>query len=249
MDFTLISLLKNMLYFGGLSAVAAIVISPLQFLKVIRQQNGYRYSTIIKQYFTKSGIKPFFRGAVPYAKVQFFSSAAFGFSEFFMVMILKKFDADVTLLGIIMRAIAAGVLETALTIDAEVKEISRNKGELMKTPGTIKSVFGPLFIRNIMSWVGSLVTIYFLNKMHLSNFTASILALVLGTVVAVITIPIDMAATQNCGDDIHCSTFARVKKIIQEGGGYSSSYRGSLMRIVQIAIFTVVTSITEMILR
>lgn len=249
MDFTVTDLIKNVFYFGGLSAITAIVISPLQFLKIIRQQTGGKYSVISKKYFEKEGIKPFFRGAMPYAKLQFFSSAAFGFSEFFMVMILKKFGIEVALIGILLRALSAGVLETSFTIRSEVKEISRNKGELMKKDGTVNSIIGAIFIRNIVFWMGSLLTVYFIEKAHLSNSTGIVLSFGLGIIIAILTIPIDMAATHNCGDDVKYSTFKRIRKIIQDGGGYSSSYYGSLMRILQIAIFTLVTFVTEMILR
>jgi hypothetical protein len=249
MDFTIADLLKNVFYFGGLSAITAIIISPLQFLKVIRQQTGAQYSEICQKYFKEDGLKPFFRGAIPYAKLQFYSSSAFGLNEFFMVMILKQFGLEVTLIGILIRALSAGVTETAFTVNAEVKEISRNKGELMKQDGTIKSIIESIFLRNVLFWMGSLFTLYFINKANLSNFSGGILAFMLGIVIAIVTIPIDMAATHNCGDDTKYSTFKRIKKIIQDGGGYSSSYYGSLMRIIQIAIFTLVTSITEMILR
>lgn len=249
MDFTLTDLLKNVFYYGGISAITGILISPLQFLKIIRQQTGKKYLQICKEYFEKGGLKTFFRGAIPFAKLQFFSSSAFGVSEFFMVMLLKRFGLEVTLIGMLVRVLSAGTFETAFTVRAEVKEISRNKGELMKKDGTIMSIIEIIFMRNTIFWMGSLFTVYFIDKIGLSNTVGMILSFILGIIVAVITIPIDMAATHNCGDNVRYSAFGRIKKIIQDGGGYSSSYYGSLMRILQIAIFTLTTSITEMILK
>jgi branched-subunit amino acid transport protein len=119
----------------------------------------------------------------------------------------------------------------------------------MKKDGTIKSIIEMIFIRNVLFWLGSLLSFYFINKAGLSDFIGTILSFILGMLFAVITIPIDMAATHNCGDDIHCSTIERIKKIIKEGNGYAATYHGSAIRILQMAIFTTATAITEIILR
>jgi branched-subunit amino acid transport protein len=249
MDFTFTDLIRNALYFGGIAAITALLISPLQFLKIIRQQTGRGYFDITKDYFSNYGIKPFYRGAYPYAKLNFYSSAAFGISEFFMVNLLKSFGLEVTIIGTFLRAIAAGTLETSMTVSSEVKEISRNKGEFMKQKGTVRSIIEAIFIRNTLFWMGSLISFYFMNKMQLSNFMGGIVSFIFGAIFAIITIPVDIVATHNCGDDTKHSIFSRLKKIIVEDGSYKAAYRGSLMRIVQITIFTITTVITEMILR
>ena len=150
----------------------------------MRQQTGEKYSYIIRKYFLKDGIAPFYRGAYPYAKLNLYSSAAFGVSEFFMIAILKKFGFEVTILGTLLRALSAGILETILTVRAEVKEISRNKAEFMKSDGTVRSIIEMIFIRNTLFWLGSLLSFYFINKSGLSDFSGTILSFALGTLFA-----------------------------------------------------------------
>lgn len=249
MDFTFADLIKNVVYFGGISALTAASVSPMQFLKIIRQQTGEKYFYIMKKYFLKDGFAPFYRGAYPYAKINLYSSAAFGVSEFFMIALLKKFGFEVTIIGTLSRALSAGILETLLTARSEVKEISRNKAEFMKSDGTVRSIIEMIFIRNTLFWLGSLLSFYFISKSGLSDFSGTLLSFGLGIVFAIITIPFDIAATHSCGDDIHYSTFKRIKKIVNEGNGYSATFHGSIMRILQMAIFTSTTAITEMLLR
>ena len=248
MEFSFLSLLKEAFIFGLLSCITAIIISPLQFIKIIRQQTGNSYSKIIKKNYQQHGIKIFYRGAYPYGQLQFLSSASFGLSEFICIFFLKEYHIDTNLIGIFIRALSAGIFETAFAVKAEVQEISKNKGELMKRKGTISSILEAIFMRNALFWMASLLSLYFIQRMHLSHFSGSLLASLFGIVFGVITIPLDLVATHNCGDDERHSVFSRIQKIINEDH-YSSIYYGSMMRVLIISIFTIVTTITEMILR
>jgi hypothetical protein len=249
MEFSFLSLLKEAFIFGSLSCITAIIISPLQFIKIIRQQTGDNYKNIIKANYKKSGIKIFYRGAYPYGQLQFLSSFAFGLSEFICIFFLKQYNLESSFTGILIRSISAGIFETAFTVKAEVQEISKNKGDLMKRKGTITSILEAIFMRNTLFWMASLLSFYFIQKIHLTHFAGSLLAFVFGVVFGVITIPLDLVATQNCGDDEIHSVFSRIKKILNANGQYSSMYYGSIARIMIISIFTIITTIIEMILR
>jgi hypothetical protein len=248
MEFSFLSLLKEAFIFGTLSCITAIAISPLQFMKRMRQQTGNDYSKIAKENYKKSGIKVFYRGAYPYGQLQFLSSFSFGLSEFCCIFVLKKYNLDTSFIAVLIRAISAGIFETVFTARAEVQEISKNKGELMKQRGTIASILEAIFMRNVLFWIGPLLSFYFINKAHLSGLTSGFVAFVIGIIFGVLTIPFDLVATHNCGDDEKYSVFSRIKKVLSEGQ-YSSIYYGSMMRIIQNSIFTIVTTITEMILR
>ncbi len=242
-------LIKEAFIFGIVCAIVAAIISPLQFAKIIRQQTGEKYSEIFKRNYNTGGIKVFYRGAYPYGKLQFLSSASFGFSEFLCIFLLKKINLESVILAIIIRALSASVFETAMTIKSEVQEISRNKGELMKVKGTIASSINAIFFRNALFWMASLISGYLIEQLGISYISGILLSAVLGMLFAVITIPLDLVATQNCGDDESHSIISRMKKIIQDNNQYSSIYRGSLMRIIQIGIFTVVTTFTGILLK
>ena len=249
MVFSFYELLKESATFGIIAAIIAVIISPLQFIKIIRQQTGKSYSKIIKENYKKYGIKVFYRGAYPYGKLQFLSSFSFGLSEFCCIFVLKKFNLELSFIAVFIRAISAGLFETTFSVKAEMQEISRNKGELMKQKGTVASILEAIFIRNVLFWMASLVSFYFINKISLNGLAGGLLAFVFGIIFAIITIPIDLVATHNCGDDEKHSVFSRIKKILTTEGCYSSIYYGSFMRVIQISIFTVFTTITEMILR
>ena len=249
MGFSFYELLKESFTFGTICAIIAVMISPLQFIKIIRQQTGESYAKIVKENYKKHGIAVFYRGAYPYGKLQFLSSFSFGFSEFCCIFFLTKFNLELSFAAIFIRAISAGLFETTLSVKAEMQEISRNKGDLMKQKGTVASILEAIFMRNTLFWMASLVSFYFINKMSLSGLAGGLLAFVLGIIFAVITIPIDLVATHNCGDDEKHSVFSRIKKILTTKGCYSSIYYGSFVRVFQISIFTVVTTITEMIVR
>ncbi len=248
MDFQFFSLLKEAFIFGFLSCITAIIISPLQFIKIIRQQTGDSYSRIIKENYKKHGMRVFYRGGYSYGQFQFLSSFSFGVSEFCCIFFLKKFSLDMSLIAVFIRAISAGIFETTLTVKSEVQEIAKNKGDLMKKEGTISSIFEAAFIRNTVFWMASLLAFYFIKKMSLSGFEGGFLAFIFGIIFAIATIPVDLVATHNCGDDERHSVYSRLKKVLSEGN-YSSMYNGSLMRVIQISIFTIVTTITEMIVR
>lgn len=242
-----IPLIKNIFAFGSVAALVAIIVTPLQFLKIMRQQTGWTYSYIFHHEKKLYGPSVFYRALIPYVAMSFLINAAFGISEHFSVKFLHLFLIENTFWGMIFRALAAGLLETIFTIRAEVIEITKNKIDLMKTKGTIISILVPAFLRNTIAWLGALLSLYFILKFNISFYNGMIIAFIIGLIISILSLPFDVITTQNCGDIQKLSVIQRMKKIIKERG-YKGAYAGSLMRIIQITLFTIGTTISELIL-
>lgn len=243
-------LLKSAFLFGAISAVISGLISPLQFLKVQRQQTGKSYREIFYTEKKLHGLWVFYRGWIPYSAMNFYSSAAFGISEFLSIKFLAFYDMENTITGILFRIIAAGLLETTVTITSEIKEITRNKINLMEVKGTISSILMPVYLRNTFSWVGTLVSMYFICRLvdhfHLSFSHKILIAFICGLISSIVGLPLDVITTQSCGAKEKLSLFKRAQKIIQTNS--SAIFHGSLMRISILTISTIVTVIVEIIL-
>lgn len=149
------------LFFGLLAALAAFIISPVQYLKIIRQETGAAYTKILKTTLReKNPLKVFYRGALPYTIMNFLSNAAFGLSDYISNLILHSNNnsnilnisnidpniasgADIAInniiiinyslfTGVALRSFLGGIIETLFTIYPEIQEILRNKGQLVK---------------------------------------------------------------------------------------------------------------------
>jgi len=235
----IIELLKNIAFYGGASALVAILVNPLQFLKIIRQETGEKYGEIAKRNYEKGGIRIFYRGLRAYVEIQFLVNVAFAFSEFFSIKWLSVYQYELTAVGIIVRAFSASILETLMTIKSEVSQIAKNKGELMKKDGEVSSIITSIFVRNTINWFGSLWSIYFIHKLSLGDFGGFVFSFVVGIIFAILTLPFDIVATHNCGSLEKLSILQRLKKIAFESGGYSAMYRGSIMRIIMMTCYSV----------
>ncbi len=232
-------LLKNIFIYGSAAALIGALVYPMQFLKVIRQQTGAEYLDIIEQNYKTSGVKNFYRGVFAYMIIQFFSNTSFAISEFFSLKFLSIYGAELTIFGILFRGFLASILETAMTIKSEVDVISANKGELMKKSGEISAIIASIFIRNSAIWFGSLWSIYFINKFHMNDLSSFFLSFVVGIIFGIISLPLDIVATHNCGDIEKLSIFQRLKKISFESDGYVAMYRGSIMRVIMMTCYSV----------
>lgn len=231
-------------FYGTVSAVFAMLISPLQFLKIIRQQTGKNYSTIFYDTMNRSGPLTFFRGAIPYATMNFFSSMAFGVSEY-----LSEYVIQVTLLplliAIIVRATLGGVMETAFSSYSELKEIAKNKGSLINARPRLLSILVPILIRNIIFWYGSVISYEISIRYELNIFLSMVVAFALGVAFAICSITFDIIATQNCGDTEAKGVIQKLREILSSKSS-GAIFAGSLMRIIQIGIFTITIVITMM---
>ena len=230
--------LYNSLLFGITAAIIAVLISPLQFIKIIRQETLNGYKIIIANAFNQGKLKIFFRGAAPYALLQFISSAAFGFSDFLSNIILQ--NNKNLLLAVLIRSLLGGTLETIATISTEVREISRNKGELMKKKGKPSSILLPIWIRNSIFWIASTLSFEIYQYTNITASQSAILAFFLGIIAGIFSIPPDLLATQNCGAEQNMTAIARLNMIIKQNG-IDKTFAGTKIRIIQIALFSLTT--------
>lgn len=236
-------LILSSLFFGTLSAITALTISPLQFVKIIRQETGKLYMKIVVLYLKEQGIKVFFRGAIPYTVMQFISSMSFGVTDYLSNLFLNNTSNFVS--ETFIRAGLGGVFETIVTIYYELKEITRNKGELIHSKPSISSIIIPVCFRNTIFWCAAIIAYQLSLQFSLTTFTSLILAFTFGIVFALFSIPFDVVATQSCGAYEKMCMLTRLHKIILERGK-THVFAGSLIRIIQIAIFSTVTELSMM---
>jgi hypothetical protein len=238
----LLQLLVTGFFYGTISAIFAMLISPLQFLKIIRQQTGKKYTKIFYDTINRSGFFTFFRGAIPYATMNFFSSMAFGVSEYLSEYVIKVALLPLVI-AIIVRATLGGFIETMFSSYSELKEITKNKGSLIKTKPRLVTIIIPILLRNIIFWYGSVISYEISIKYDLGVMLSVVIAFCLGVIFAICSIAFDVIATQNCGDIENKGVIRRFKEIL-EGGNSSAIFAGTLMRIIQIGIFTITTVLT-----
>lgn len=230
------------IFFGLSSALVAILISPLQFIKVNRQATGFSYTKIIYSTIKIKGVRAFFRGAIPYGIMNFLSSMAFGFSQYFSNSL--PLEVYLNILGVIIfRSVLAGVIETIFSIHAELREISLNKGSLIISKPKVSNIFMAILLRNIIFWMGALISFELEDKLKLTKFMGIILSLVFGIICAVLTITLDVVATQNCGSLNKIGVWSRFKKLFKKTDE-DLLLAGVVIRIIQVGIFTASTVVT-----
>jgi hypothetical protein len=249
-----IQIIKNAFWFGFISSLIAITISPIQFLKIQKQSTGSSYISIIKYYYKNHGLKIFFIGSIEFSFLQFFSSAAFGVSEFFSRKIIINNNLEFNPISIIISTIFAGFLETIFTIIFEFKAIEANKINLIERKTSYLNIFFPLLYRNSLYWIGSLGSIFIINileKKYNINFTNSLsllLSFFIGLFWAIMTTPIDMIISQKVGSDNDIYKKQNIFIILKDkitNDGISEILRGSLARISLSTIFTIGTVLTQ----
>lgn len=243
MFWQLFDILMRGVFFGSFAAVAAVLMSPLQFLKVIRQQTRDSYRKVALDAFSSGGIAPFFRGALPYAVMNFLSSMSFGISEAASDVVLGLFAHSV-IFSIFFRSVLGGSLETAFSVQAEMCEISRNKGALMESKAVLRSVALPILVRNMIFWSASVVSYEISTAYRLGLLNTTFLGLTLGVVAALFSIPLDVIATRNCGAQKEHGILDHMRVILFGKEDVRSLLYGSAIRIIQVAMFTFVTVLT-----
>ncbi|QHD65505.1 hypothetical protein [Neorickettsia findlayensis] len=231
-------------FFGSFSAVAAVLMSPLQFLKIMRQQTRSSYRKIALDTLSDGGLAPFFRGALPYAVMNFLSSMSFGISEAISAIALKSFFHPTILFVVLFRSMLGGLLETLFSIWAEICEISRNKGTLMENKATLRGVALPILVRNMIFWSASVVSYEISIAYHMSLLSGTAVGLIFGIFAALLSIPLDVVATRNCGAHVRHGVLACVWAVFLGKEDAKYLLYGTIIRVIQIAMFTLVTLLT-----
>lgn len=233
-----ITVLWQGVVFGIFAAIFSIFITPLQVIKVIKQQTNNSYYSIA-QALLKSSWKDFFRGVKFYSIMNFYSNFSFGVGSY----IADKFITAETLISyrIFLRLILGGSLETLFTVYSEVKQITESKGTSIKVKVKILPLLLPLLCRNSLAWVGPACAYEFANLYHLSSFTALLLSFSLGLLSAAISVPFDVLTTLLCGAELN-NRWKIIKTLKEE-----RLFSGLVIRLIQTALFAIVTFLTMLI--
>lgn len=245
-----LDLIKNSFIFGLTSAILAIFISPLIFLKIQKQSTNLEYKTIISNTLKKYTIFHFFIGSIPYSIMQFVSSASFGISDIINKKLILTYNLEFNILSILIGSIISGFLETILTLFFELKTIEANKKNLIYKKSPIKIIFSLILLRNLLYWVGPLTAMFIINLLNkkygidFSYLTSLLISFITGLLWISITIPIDVVISRKVGE-LEDSGFFNDIIINFKENGIIGVFSGSLMRIVTMTLFTICTVLTE----
>ncbi|UAT43285.1 hypothetical protein GUI12_03945 [Anaplasmataceae bacterium AB001_6] len=228
------------LFYGFVCAFFACFMSPLQFLKVIRQSDEIKYRDIVRKYYSQGGIAIFFRGMLPYATMNFWSSMAFGIAEYFSLK-LGFFDMNL-IASLLLRSFMGGVIETSMSIWSESKEITRNKGINSRIMRDSVAIFIPVLLRNAIFWNSSILVFELVRRFELNIIDGILFSLFIAPVFAVLALPFDVIASKICG---FSGSWVSGLSFIKHNFSISkASLLGLSVRIVQIILFTMITFLT-----
>ena len=230
----------------------AMPMSCIQFVKIHKQNYDTKsYSYIIHHYYSEKGLKVFFRGIIPYTAMNGVSSGIYPFASLLILYTLpdNKFIfniGEINIWPIVLASflgIYAGIIETSFTIKLESKEILRNKF-IEKTKMSVFSIYLPIFLRNTLYWLPACICDAIAESYGVSFSIITVLSLFLGFVAGFVTLPFDVYATRKFGEDerkYNINSFINDIKNI----GSSKLFSGTLCRCIQIAMFTLATSISN----
>jgi hypothetical protein len=191
---------------------------------------------------------------LPYAILNFISSACFGISESISIPVLQKLNIDAYgSVGIISRTLFLGLLETSLIIYFDLKTIAQQKSEFLIHKPSLLSIALPSLFRNTVIWAGTTVSIFIIYHfehsfgLHLAFQWKTLLSFILGIIFALLALPFDIVCTQAVGAEFKMSIWQRIKCNIQSEG-LACICRGGLMRVIALGIFTAATVLTDLFL-
>ena len=240
----LLGIVYHGLVFGVGSAIVAVILSPAQYVKVVKQELVLGYMRIITQSYNSGGLRIFFRGCGPYALMQFVSSFSFGVAEYLSNIIILSMGSGI-LLSVTLRAILGGALETVTTVYYEMQEIARNKGDLLLSKVGVSQVFFVIFLRNILFWLAPSLSFELTSHFSLSYGEVFLLSCVLGLLAGIITTPLDVIATKNCGGTGDLSVLFRLRNIVRQGE-LEVVFAGAYIRVAQIMIYSIQAAFIEL---
>ncbi len=220
----------------------AYVLAPTQFVKVVYQETKEPYTTVIRGYLQARNFKIFFSGAHIYALRQFISASSFGFSQWLYLSSLRFCPVSHIALLALWQSLLVGIVETAITLYSETKEIAANKGSLMKRKAEMKDIFMPLLLRNILA--GSAPILAYEVTKGMEGWVANMVICTLFAIaVSALTMPFDLIATQNCGSTVRMTWIGRLRQTIVVEKQFWSIFNGLIMRILQIVPYSIAHSV------
>jgi hypothetical protein len=232
---------------GIACSLLAYLLAPTQFLKVVYQETHESYRAILRRYLGAKNVRIFFSGAHIYAWRQFVSAASFGFSQWLYAASLRLMPISQIGLLVLWQSFLVGVVETAITLYSETKEIAANKGALMHREAAMQDIVAPLLIRNVLA--GSAPVLAYELTKHAEGWIGNTLVCTLcALVVSSLTMPFDLIATQNCGSAVRMTWFGRLKQTVWIEKRFWSIFNGLSMRILQIVPYSIAHSVVMLLL-
>lgn len=236
------------MFYGVFSAITALFLAPLQYLKVHRQEFQTPYLQNIKKNFNRKNWANFFHGSVPYIVMNFISSASFGIFDYFSAKMIFFLNSSI-LLTIFIRATFGGLGEALATCYFEFKTIIQNKDfEENKSNTNVSIAIILLIIRNAFIWSAAIIVFEISPLMHWNNCQSTIISIILGIIFGIISTPLDVLITRNCGTKLQESLWQQCKEILinyKQNGAFA----GGLMRFIQMGIYSAVTLLTMLFLQ
>lgn len=240
-------LCKSGVIYGLFAAIAAIFFTPLQYLKIQRQEFKDSYSQIISRTMRNGGIKIFFIGLTPYVILNFIVNGSFGIFDHISTLVINYINAAL-FLTILIRVVLGGCGETLGTIYFENKEIIRNKNTSNITRTDYLKLVSLICLRNSMAWTASVIIFEMESIYHFSVFYSIFLSVCLGMVFGMLSTPLDVLITRNSGNIKKESIVAQLKYILFETN-YKETFAGGIIRFLAIGYYSAVTICTMLFMR
>ncbi|ETO91272.1 MAG: hypothetical protein P857_396 [Candidatus Xenolissoclinum pacificiensis L6] len=239
----LVSFFAVSLVYGIVGTVVALILSPLQCIKILRQDTGHSYYSLFHTIIKEEGVLYFYRAAMLYAMMNFLSNFSFGIADVTSVFL----SHNNPMLRLAVRIFVGGFVETLLTFYVEIKEILKNKEHYSKSEFVYFSeVSLLLLLRNSVVWIGSAVSMLLFELYHFNFYTAFLISLVLGLIFSVLSLPLDVFSTVMCGTSR--KSFSENICVVYRSHKQKLFY-GATIRTIQVTAFTIATAITGMILQ
>ncbi|WP_243517383.1 MULTISPECIES: hypothetical protein [unclassified Candidatus Cardinium] len=232
---------------GMACMIVAYLVTPAQFVKVVYQETGESYTSIVKRCIRTRNVKLFFSGAHIYALRQVIAALAFGLSQWLFLCSTGYYTINNFTLLVIWECFLAGMVETMVTVYSEAKEIAANKGALMKRKEKVMDIFTPILLRNIVSASACILAYEFTKDIN-GVWINMLVSTLLGIVVSALTMPFDLIATQNCGSEVPMTWIGRLKHNMAVEKQFFTIFNGLTMRILQIVPYSVAHSLVMVLL-
>ena len=233
-------IILEFIIYGIPTMLVCFPLSGIQFLKIHKQNyDTETYTSIIKNYYNKYGFKIFFRGLIPYTAMNGVSSGIYPIAVHLYLLI----SSTNIFMGALTLAVIAALIETSVTIKLESREILRNK-IISSTKMTVFNIFIPIYFRNFIYWLPACLCDELLKRYDLSLNQVTLLSIATGFLAGLLSLTIDVYATRKFGEDerkYNIPKFIHDIKTI----GMQKLFSGALCRGVQIAIFTIATSVSN----
>lgn len=232
---------------GVACMIVAYLVAPAQFVKVVFQETGESYTSIITRCIRTKNIKLFFAGAHIYALRQVIAALAFGISQWLFLCSTSYYPIMNFTLLVSWECCLAGIVETVVTVYSEAKEIAANKGPLMKGKEKVIDIFTPILLRNILGAAPCILAYEFTKDIH-GVWMNIVVSTLLGIAASALTMPFDLIATQNCGAEVPMTWIGRLKYNITVEKKFLAIFNGLTMRILQLVPYSVAHSLVMLFL-